>query len=67
LAEVNGAWAVYYVLGDIDFIVVIRAHDRDDYMRKLNEIFNVGDIERTTTHIVARVFKDPILDPTVPI
>jgi DNA-binding Lrp family transcriptional regulator len=50
------------MLGDFDFIVLIRAFDRDDYMQKLERISNMSDIERTSTQVVARVVKD---DPRV--
>jgi Lrp/AsnC family leucine-responsive transcriptional regulator len=64
LAEVRGVWAVYYVLGEIDFIVLIRANDRDDYMRTLERISSMSDIERTSTQVVAKVVKE---DPRVEI
>ena len=63
LARVPGVWAVYYVLGDFDFIILIRAIDRDDYMRKLEKVSSMSDIERTSTQIVARVIReDPRVD-----
>lgn len=58
LARVRGVWAVYYVLGDIDFIVLIRAKSRDDYMAKLESISSMPDIERTSTQVVAKVVKE---------
>jgi len=63
LAKIPGVWAVYYVLGEIDFIVLIRALDRDDYMKKLAQISSMRDIERTSTQVVAKVVKeDPRVD-----
>jgi len=62
LAKTPGVWAVYYVLGEIDFIVLIRARDRDDYMQKLEQISGMTDIERTSTQVVAKVVKE---DPRV--
>ena len=63
LARVPGVWAVYYVLGDFDFIILIRAIDRDDYMRKLERVSSMSDIERTSTQIVAKVVReDPKVD-----
>jgi hypothetical protein len=45
------------------FSVLIRAIDRDDYMRKLGQLSNMSDIERTITQVVARVVKeDPRVD-----
>ncbi len=64
LAKIPGVWSVYYVLGDIDFIILIRANDRADYMRKLEYISSMSDIERTSTQVVAKVVKE---DPRVEI
>jgi DNA-binding Lrp family transcriptional regulator len=62
LAKIPGVWAVYYVLGDYDFIVLIRAFNREDYMQKLERISNMTDIERTSTQVVGRVVKE---DPRI--
>jgi DNA-binding Lrp family transcriptional regulator len=63
LAQISGVWGVYYILGDFDFIVLIRAIDRDDYMKKLEHLSNMSDIERTSTQVVARIVKeDPRID-----
>jgi DNA-binding Lrp family transcriptional regulator len=58
LARISGVSAVYYVLGDIDFIVLIRAKDREDYMRKLTRLSSMTDVERTSTQIVAKIMKE---------
>jgi DNA-binding Lrp family transcriptional regulator len=62
IAAIPGVWAVYYVLGDNDFILLVRANDREDYMRKLERIINMPDIERTATQVVAKVIKE---DPRI--
>ena len=63
LSKLAGVWAVYYVLGDYDFVVLIRATNRDDYMQKLEKLSNMTDIERTSTQVVGRVIKeDPRID-----
>jgi len=63
LSKIPGVWAVYYVLGDYDFIVLIRAVNRDDYMQKLERLSNMADIERSSTQVVGRVVKeDPRID-----
>lgn len=64
LSRIPGVWAVYYVLGDFDFVVLIRATNREDYMSKLERMSSMSDIERTTTQIVARIVKE---DPRVEI
>jgi len=62
IAAIPGVWAVYYVLGDNDFVLLIRADDREDYMRKLDKISSMPDVERTSTQVVAKVIKE---DPRI--
>jgi DNA-binding Lrp family transcriptional regulator len=62
LANIPDVWGVYYVLGDNDFVVLVRANDREDYMDKLQSISSMPDIERTSTQIVVRVYKE---DPRI--
>jgi DNA-binding Lrp family transcriptional regulator len=60
MAAIPGVWAVYYVLGDNDFVLLIRANDREDYMLTLEKISSRPDIERTNTQVVAKVIKEDI-------
>jgi len=62
IAAIPGVWGVYYVLGEYDFIVLVRALNREDYMRKLESLSNMTDIERTSTQIAAKIVKE---DPRV--
>jgi|YelNatPaOPRAMG01_1025707.scaffolds.fasta_scaffold12729_7 Lrp/AsnC family leucine-responsive transcriptional regulator len=62
IAEIPGVWAVYFVLGDIDFVVMVRANGREDYMRILSTLMNMEEIERTSTQIVVEIIKE---DPRV--
>ncbi len=64
IARISGVWGVYYVLGEYDFIVLIRARDREDYMNKLELMSNMPDIERTNTQVAAKIL---IEDPRVPV
>jgi Lrp/AsnC family leucine-responsive transcriptional regulator len=68
LSQVPGVWGVYYILGDFDFIVLVRAIDREDYMKKLEQISSMSDIERTSTQVVSRIIKeDPRFDTDSPL
>ncbi len=62
LASIRGVWAVYFVLGEIDFIVLARANSRDDVLRIINEFMQMEEIERTSTQVVVKVIKE---DPSV--
>jgi len=64
IAKIPGVWGVYYVLGEYDFIVLIRAKDREDYMSKLENMSSMPDIERTNTQVAAKVLME---DPRVPV
>jgi len=58
IAAIRGVWAIYYVLGEYDFIVLVRATNRDDYMHKLELLSNMSDVERTSTQIAAKIIKE---------
>lgn len=58
IAAIPGVWAVYYVLGEYDFIVLVRALNREDYMKKLEQLGKMTDVERTSTQIAAKILKE---------
>ena len=59
LSKVPGVWAVYYVLGDYDFIVIARAKSREEFVKNILEKFiNLDEIERTNTITVVEIFKE---------
>ncbi|PVU70520.1 Lrp/AsnC family transcriptional regulator [Sulfolobus sp. SCGC AB-777_L09] len=59
LSQLPGVWGVYFILGDIDFIVLARYKNREDFMKNyLEKLINMPEIERTSTHVVAKVFKE---------
>ena len=58
LAKIQGVWAIYNVLGDNDFIVMIRAVNRDELMSRLEEMRKTNLIERTNTTVIARILKE---------
>ncbi len=62
LAHIPGVWAVYFVFGDIDFIVLTRSKNREDFMKKLEKIMSMEEIERTSTQVVAKILKE---DPRI--
>ncbi|MBM5805995.1 MAG: Lrp/AsnC family transcriptional regulator [Candidatus Verstraetearchaeota archaeon] len=58
LASIPGVWAVYFVLGEMDFIVHLRVRDRDDFLRILDQFLDMEDIERISTHVIIKVMKE---------
>jgi len=51
---------VYYVLGDIDFIVVGKFPSRESYLSFLETLINSNKIERTSTMVVIKILKEDL-------
>jgi DNA-binding Lrp family transcriptional regulator len=64
LAEITGVTVVYYIFGEWDFVLQVRAGGKDEILRILEQIMNMEEVERTSTLIVAKVIKE---DPRLPI
>ncbi|MGB9676007.1 MAG: Lrp/AsnC family transcriptional regulator [Candidatus Bathyarchaeia archaeon] len=60
ICTIPGVWGVYFVFGENDFIVLTRSKNREDYLRKLEIIMGMPEIERTNTLIVAKVVKEDL-------
>jgi DNA-binding Lrp family transcriptional regulator len=58
MAKIPGVISVYYVLGDIDFIVVSKAINREDLKRIIDAIAKIEEVERTSTQYVLNVIKE---------
>ena len=58
LREIRGIWGVYFLLGDIDFVVLLRAKNRSDLLRIINQFINIPEIERSSTHIILETIKE---------
>ena len=62
IASIPGVCAVYYVLGQYDFIAVTRSSDNSDFMQKLKRMMKMKGVEKTRTQVVAEVIKE---DPRI--
>jgi DNA-binding Lrp family transcriptional regulator len=62
LAKLPGVWAVYFLLGDWDFHVLIRSKDRKEFMELLERVMSMPGIERTSTMVVVKSIKE---DPRI--
>jgi len=59
-SEIPGVWGVYFIFGENDFILITRSSDREDYLRKLEKIMNMPEVERTNTEVIAKVIKEDL-------
>lgn len=64
IARISGVSSIYFVFGERDFIVIARAHNREEFIDRLENVFNMEEVERTDTIVVAKVLKE---DPRVEI
>ncbi|MEM3874117.1 MAG: Lrp/AsnC family transcriptional regulator [Candidatus Bathyarchaeia archaeon] len=62
LSKISGVWGVYFIFGENDFVVLTRSKDREDYLRKLELMMNMPEIERTNTQVVAKIIKEDLRD-----
>ncbi|MHA1993561.1 MAG: Lrp/AsnC family transcriptional regulator [Candidatus Hodarchaeales archaeon] len=62
LADLPGVWAVYFLLGEWDFLVLIRSKDRNEYMKLLEIVMSLPGIERTSSLVVIKTIKE---DPRI--
>ena len=59
IARLPGVWGVYFVLGEIDFIVMARFRNREDFLSNyLENLMSIPEIERTSTQVVVKVVKE---------
>jgi hypothetical protein len=52
--------SVYFVLGDIDFVVIAKFPSRGRFMKFLESTINSPEIERTSTLVVVKVIKEDL-------
>jgi Lrp/AsnC family leucine-responsive transcriptional regulator len=61
IADTKGVMNVYWTYGDVDFFVVARARSQDEYNRIVRKIMNIDGVQRTNSHVVAKVVKEEML------
>ena len=50
--------AVYFILGDIDFVMISVNKNRQDFLRIMEQLTNMDEIERSDSRVVAYTIKD---------
>ncbi len=58
LSKVSGVSAVYYVLGDVDFILILKTKDKEGLKRTIKDITSIEGVIRTGTHFVVSAVKE---------
>jgi DNA-binding Lrp family transcriptional regulator len=58
IAKIKGVWAVYFVLGSIDFVALIRAKSKTELGRIVNELSKTPGVERSETIMALNTAKE---------
>ena len=51
IAKTPGVWAVYFLLGNIDFAVLLRASSRDELKNTVDAFIRIDEVERSNTYL----------------
>jgi len=60
LAQIPGVCAVYFILGENDFVVLTMSDNREDFMEKLEKMYDMPELERTSTVVVVKTIKEDL-------
>lgn len=58
IAKIKGVWAVYFVLGSIDFVALIRARNKAELGTIVNELSRTPGVERSETIMALNTAKE---------
>ena len=58
LATIKGTWGVYFVIGEQDFVVLIRAKSKSELSEIVNQFAQMEGVERSNTILVLDIFKE---------
>lgn len=58
IAKIKGVWAVYFVLGSIDFIALIRVKNKTELQGVVKELTKTAGVERSDTIVALSTAKE---------
>ncbi|EQB65896.1 MAG: AsnC family transcriptional regulator [Thermoplasmatales archaeon I-plasma] len=58
LKKIPGIVSVYFLLGDIDFMVQTVSKGKDEYSKILERISSINEIERSDTRTILQTYKE---------
>lgn len=58
LRSIRGVVSVYFLLGDIDFVLITLSKNKEEYGEILKQLMEIPEIERTDTRTVLKVFRE---------
>lgn len=58
LSRIKGVVAVYFLLGEIDFVLLTLSRSKEDYAKILEQISSIEGVERSDSRTILEVYKD---------
>ncbi len=58
LKEIPGVVSIYFLLGDVDFIIYTLTKNKDEYTRILDRLSSIPEIERSDTRTILEIYKE---------
>jgi len=58
LAEMSGVTQVFFMLGEMSFVVVSKVRDHDHLQRLITRMIETDGVEDSSTHVVLQTIKD---------
>jgi len=58
IAKIQGVWAVYFLLGNIDFAVLLRASSREELKEIVDAFIKIEEVERSNTYLILDRIKE---------
>jgi len=62
IGKIPGVWGVYFLLGNIDFAILLRASTREELKDMVDSFIKIEEVERSNTYLILERMKE---DPTV--
>lgn len=58
IGKIPGVWGVYFLLGNIDFAVLLRASTRDELKDMVDAFIKIEEVERSNTYLILERMKE---------
>lgn len=60
ISRIPGVWATYFLLGNIDFAVLLRASSREELKDIVDSFIKIDEVERSNTYLILDRIKEDI-------
>jgi DNA-binding Lrp family transcriptional regulator len=58
LRSIKGVVSIYFLLGDVDFVIYTVTKNKDEYSKILDKISSIPEIERSDTRTILQTYRE---------